>query len=227
MLNRCGGQGAGMACAQLLDPATNASVAMASMKPAWDENKAAGYTGFDLYKRVAADSGHPGSSASGEVSRQWIARFTQCLVANSLSFPLPSFYVSWPLHGTLTADCAWHMAHESLSAIDINCGGGEAIKAAHDGYVTFAGEDPATILDPAKGYGYTVEIRDKAFGEYTTKYGHMQVGSLMVGVGDEVARGDGIGLCGSTGHSTGPHLHFEVRHNGVTVCPCTYLEGGC
>jgi murein DD-endopeptidase MepM/ murein hydrolase activator NlpD len=55
----------------------------------------------------------------------------------------------------------------------------------------------------------------------------MKAGSLMVSTGDEVARGDGIGLCGNTGHSTGYHLHFELRHSGVTVCPCTYLEGGC
>jgi hypothetical protein len=232
MLNRCGGQGAGMTCAQLLDPATNASVAMASMKPAWDANKAAGLTGIALYKAVAADSGHPGSSASGELSRQWIARFTQCLVAmGSLSFPLPSFWLSWPMRAPLTADCAWHMASpEALSAIDIGCTpgvGGETIKAAHDGYVTFAGLDPTTVDNPATGYGYMVEIRDKAFGEYVTRYGHMKAGSLMVSTGDEVARGDGIGLCGNTGHSTGYHLHFELRHSGVTVCPCTYLEGGC
>ena len=230
MLNKCGGQGGSMSCAQLLDPATNASIAMIAMKSAWLENKAAGYTGFDLYKRVAADSGHPGSTPEGELSRQWIARFTQCVAQNPLVLPLPTFGLVWPLHGALNADCAWHMQVEKLSAIDINCTpgtGGETIRAAHNGYVRASGLDPRTAADSSMGYGYTVEIEDKTFSEYVTKYGHMQAGSLLVSVGDEVAAGDPIGLCGSTGNSTGPHLHFELRHNGVTICPCAYLEGGC
>jgi hypothetical protein len=230
-LNRCGGQGADYGCVELLDPITNAVIAMVALLSAWSENKAAGYTGMDLYKRVAADSGHPGSSASGEASRQAIASLTTCIAASPLVFPLPTFGLVWPLHGALNADCAWHMAVETLSAIDINCSGGETIKAAHTGTVTFAGldprSDPAQGGDPSMGYGYTVEIADASYPEYVTKYGHMQAG-LLVTAGDHVTAGvTGLGLCDSTGHSTGPHLHFELRHNGVTVCPCTYLTGGC
>jgi murein DD-endopeptidase MepM/ murein hydrolase activator NlpD len=119
---------------------------------------------------------------------------------------------------------------EAMSAIDINCGGGETIKAAHSGTVTFAGLDPRTADDSSTGYGWMVKIEDAAYPEYETRYGHMGAGSLMVSTGDHVTAGvTGLGLCGNptTGNSSGPHLHFELRHNGVTLCPCIYLSGGC
>jgi hypothetical protein len=225
MLNHCVGQGMHMSCDQLLNASTNATQAMVALLSAWRQNKAAGHVGQDLYRRVAADSGHPGASNSlgAQQSRQRIADYTTCFLATPLTLPLATFSVAWPLRGAINADCAWHMANEGINALDINCSGGEAIVAAHTGIVTFAGWDGS--------YGNSVEIRDSAFGEYTTKYGHMEA-PLLVNVGDHVMRGvTPIGHCDTTGSGahppTGPHLHFEVKHDGVYLCPCVYLEGGC
>jgi murein DD-endopeptidase MepM/ murein hydrolase activator NlpD len=72
------------------------------------------------------------------------------------------------------------------------------------------------------GYGNMVEI-DHGLG-ISTRYGHMS--RVLVKVGDEVATGDVIGLSGSTGRSTGPHLHYEIRRNGDAVDPMQFLNAG-
>jgi murein DD-endopeptidase MepM/ murein hydrolase activator NlpD len=65
------------------------------------------------------------------------------------------------------------------------------------------------------GYGNTVIVQHS--GELQTRYGHL--GSIAVRVGDAVDSQDTLGTVGSTGRSTGPHLHFEVTRNGVAVDP--------
>jgi len=70
------------------------------------------------------------------------------------------------------------------------------------------------------GYGnYVVIAHD---GQYSTLYGHMK--QTLVTVGQEVKAGDRIGLCGSTGTSTGPHLHFELMIDGSTTNPIPYVR---
>ncbi|MNP00268.1 Murein DD-endopeptidase MepM [compost metagenome] len=71
------------------------------------------------------------------------------------------------------------------------------------------------------GYGYAV-IVDHGGGMWTL-YGHIREGGISVKVGDRVSRGEKIAESGSTGRSTGPHLHFEVRINGSAVDPMPYL----
>ena len=72
------------------------------------------------------------------------------------------------------------------------------------------------------GYGQMVEI-DHGNG-LATRYGHMS--QVDVDEGDEVKAGEVIGHVGSTGRSTGPHLHYEVRVDGVAVDPSRYLKAG-
>ncbi|MDQ6957036.1 MAG: M23 family metallopeptidase, partial [Mariprofundaceae bacterium] len=86
---------------------------------------------------------------------------------------------------------------------------GAAVLAASHGVVVFAGK--------MRGYGYLIEI-DHGYG-YRTRYGHMS--SAAVKAGDEVEYNQLIGRIGSTGHSTGPHLHFEVRRFGKDLNPST------
>ena len=72
------------------------------------------------------------------------------------------------------------------------------------------------------GYGNMVEI-DHGDG-ITTRYGHMS--KIAVSVGETVARGETIGAVGSTGRSTGPHLHYEVRRNDKAVDPAKFFRLG-
>jgi murein DD-endopeptidase MepM/ murein hydrolase activator NlpD len=89
---------------------------------------------------------------------------------------------------------------------------GTPILAAAPGVVTHAG--------PQSGYGNTIEI-DHGQG-IMTRYAHMS--GFTARVGDTVAAGQQVGRMGSTGRSTGTHLHFEVRLNGVAVNPRRFLE---
>lgn len=105
------------------------------------------------------------------------------------------------------------------NGIDINNQDGTAngsnVIAAFDGVVTFAGWDTS-------GFGNLVVIKHDE--EYKTYYGHMQNGSIKVKVGDRVVAGQLLGKIGSTGNSTGPHLHFSVKKNDEYDDPNKYVS---
>jgi phage-related protein/ElaB/YqjD/DUF883 family membrane-anchored ribosome-binding protein len=103
-------------------------------------------------------------------------------------------------------------ASTNHGGIDIDASWGTPVFASKGGRVTIAG--------PWGGYGNLVEI-DHGQG-WTTRYGHNS--SLLVSVGQRVRQGQTIALVGSTGISTGPHIHFEIRRNGLTVNPLSYLD---
>ncbi|MBS4537419.1 peptidoglycan DD-metalloendopeptidase family protein [Clostridium sp. D2Q-11] len=100
------------------------------------------------------------------------------------------------------------------TGIDISYGGqyGPTVVAANSGTVIFAGWK--------NGYGNTVMVDHG--GQMVTLYAHNQ--SLLVSVGQNVNAGQAIARGGSSGNSTGPHLHFEVRKNGQYVNPLSYLK---
>jgi len=98
------------------------------------------------------------------------------------------------------------------SGIDIACNKGTLIIAPADGKVEYAGWK--------EGLGIMVKI-DHGYG-YATIYGHMS--RNLVRTGDKVRRGDAIGEVGSTGHSTGPHVHYEVWKDGRAQNPRPYLK---
>ncbi len=96
--------------------------------------------------------------------------------------------------------------------VDIASRFGSAIKAMGGGVVSFAGQK--------EGYGLTIEINHG--NGYTTRYAHCK--SVLVRVGDRINKGQDVALVGSSGRSTGPHLHFEVLRDGKTVNPGSYLK---
>jgi murein DD-endopeptidase MepM/ murein hydrolase activator NlpD len=101
------------------------------------------------------------------------------------------------------------------TGIDIAGPQHEPVLAAEDGQVVVAATGTS-------GYGkYVVLTHGQGV---TTLYGHLD--QILVKPGDRVSQGSAIGLEGSTGNSTGPHLHFEVRVNGTPVDPVTYLPSG-
>jgi murein DD-endopeptidase MepM/ murein hydrolase activator NlpD len=85
--------------------------------------------------------------------------------------------------------------------------------------VITVGDGVVIVAGKRSGYGNLIEINHG--NGYTTRYGHNQ--KHLVKVGDKVKKGQLIALMGSTGRSTGPHVHFEVLQNGKTVNPSKYI----
>lgn len=104
------------------------------------------------------------------------------------------------------------------NGVDFTPGGGSPIYAIADGVVTYA-----EVSD--YGFGNHVRIVSTINGdEVEALYAHMQMNSSPLKIGDTVHVGDFVGLVGSTGTSTGNHLHFEIKLNGVNVDPFAYLQ---
>ncbi len=97
------------------------------------------------------------------------------------------------------------------NGVDFNCWTGDPIRAATDGIVITA--------EYYGGYGYTIIIQHA--NSISTLYAHLS--GFNAQVNDYVVAGEQVGVCGTTGLSTGPHLHFEVRQSGVPVNPVPYL----
>lgn len=100
------------------------------------------------------------------------------------------------------------------AGVDFQADTGQAVVATGAGKIITAG--------PSGGYGNMVEI-DHGQG-VTTRYGHMS--KILVKEGDMVSVGDVVGRAGSTGRSTGPHVHYEVRRDGNPVDPIHFLNAG-
>lgn len=123
--------------------------------------------------------------------------------------PVESGYIS-SFFGTrpdpFTGESAFH------AGIDFAAAPGTRVLAAADGVVSYAGRD--------KGYGKLVEVTHG--NGYVTRYAHNA--SLLVEAGQTVRRGDSLALMGSTGRSTGTHLHFEVLRDGRPVNPMSFVR---
>jgi LysM repeat protein len=132
----------------------------------------------------------------------------------NITRPTPGLAVdspfAWPLVGTVTQNFS-----DNHRAIDIGAPYGSPVYAGREGRVVRAGW-------ARTGYGYTVII-DHGDG-LQSLYSHMK--GQWVQVGDWVQRGQLIGEVGSTGNSSGPHVHFEVRVNGTQANPVDYLPSG-
>lgn len=107
----------------------------------------------------------------------------------------------------------FHRAARMHEGIDIPGRAGTPVRAADTGIVRFAGR--------AGGYGKLIEVAHG--GGLSTRYAHLS--RILVPAGAQVMRGDTIALMGSTGRSTGTHLHFELRANGRARDPLPHLDG--
>ena len=123
-------------------------------------------------------------------------------------FVVASGQFVWPASGTITQNYAWY--HPGL---DIANKLAPNVIVADSGNVTYAG---------CLTYGYGCHVRIDHGNCFATLYAHFQ--SIYVSVGQSVARGSAIGKMGSTGRSTGTHLHFEVSQNGTKLNPLTVLR---
>ena len=128
----------------------------------------------------------------------------------SMMWPCPSCH-------TITSEFGWryhpiYHTQKYHSGVDIGASYGASIVAADGGTVITAGA--------VSGYGNCVVINHG--NGITTLYGHMS--SIAVSSGQKVSKGQTIGYVGSTGNSTGPHLHWEVTVNGVRQNPLNYAR---
>ncbi len=161
--------------------------------------------------QLAVDSRNIGILIRREIAASNKARFP-----NTGSFSTGQFI--YPSDAEITSNFGWRI-HPILgysrfhAGIDFGASYGSMIRAADSGTVIFAGW--------YGGYGYAV-IVDHSNG-IATLYAHSS--EIYVAQGQTVQIGDAIAAVGSTGLSTGPHLHFEVRKDGEPIDPMAYLEG--
>jgi murein DD-endopeptidase MepM/ murein hydrolase activator NlpD len=114
----------------------------------------------------------------------------------------------WPTEGRITQR-AWHCHH----AVDIANPEGTPIYAADSGYVVVVGWKQG-------GYGKVVIVNHG--NGFQTLYAHLSV--ISVSVGESVTKGQQVGLMGNTGHSTGSHLHFEIRKGSQLQDPLEFVS---
>ena len=135
------------------------------------------------------------------------------------NFELPAPRVEaflWPVEGRISSGFGWRNVsvggNRNHGGIDIVANTGTSVAASKSGTVSFSGWNGA--------YGYVVYL-DHADGSQT-RYAHLS--AYFKGAGDAVRQGETLGLVGSTGASTGPHLHFEIRRSGLAVDPLPILR---
>jgi len=126
--------------------------------------------------------------------------------------------IGWPVSGRVSSPYGYRDHPKTglkdfHSGMDIASGPGMPVKATADGIVSFAGW--------SGGSGNLVAL-EHGLG-FSTYYAHNK--QVIVKAGQKVKRGDILGYVGSTGNSTGPHLHYEVWKEGRSLDPSTYIEG--
>ncbi len=156
---------------------------------------------------IIPDGSPPEAPAPRRPQPQYLARGSQG-TSPAYSAPGGASFI-WPTHSVgISQYFSWY--HPGL---DLPNPAEPPILAAAGGRVTWAGWDTT-------GYGNRIDI-DHGNG-YLTRYGHLS--NIYVSVGQIVSQGQVIGQMGSTGRSTGPHLHFEIHFQGIAVNPLAILK---
>jgi murein DD-endopeptidase MepM/ murein hydrolase activator NlpD len=149
-----------------------------------------------------------------EASEADVARSARATKAATASANIPSI---WPVSGILRGGVGVRRNPFGGSSLEVHKG--QDISAPTGTPVNVTADGVVVRAEWIKGYGNGIYV-DHGNG-ISTRYGHLS--RIDVVVGQTVKRGEHLGLVGSTGRSTGPHLHYEVRINGEAVSPLTYL----
>jgi murein DD-endopeptidase MepM/ murein hydrolase activator NlpD len=169
-----------------------------------------------LAKRIDDDDAQLAGFAAQEAKLEGVINAAEAQYAAQIAAaggpvlgPVGSFGLQWPIHGIVTQE----FGHNGHPGIDIAAAYGTPIHASGSGVVIYASWE--------SGYGnYTCIAHTSSL---STCYGHQS--AIYVSVGQTVTRGEVIGAEGSTGYSTGPHVHFETRVNGGVENPRNFIPG--
>lgn len=126
--------------------------------------------------------------------------------------PAIDFGLDWPLPGGHISSYFGARKRDFHDGIDIKASAGTPIYSAGDGKVIYCGSR-------VRGYGNLIIVRHSR--DFATVYAHNR--KNLIKTGDLVRKGQILGLVGSTGKATGPHLHFEIRYRELPVDPLEYL----
>jgi murein DD-endopeptidase MepM/ murein hydrolase activator NlpD len=149
------------------------------------------------------------SEAEAQPARRLAAPPTGAAASN-----IPSI---WPITGPLRT--GYGMRNDPFGGSSVEFHKGQDISAPTGTPINATADGVVVIARWVKGYGYGIYI-DHGNG-ISTRYGHLS--RIDVAEGQTVKRGEHLGLVGSTGRSTGPHLHYEVRINGEAINPLRFL----
>lgn len=145
---------------------------------------------------------------NGVIKEEYTGTYTKPVYKPVHAGVVGSSSFTWPTSGNITQYPTWyHMA------LDIADGGSPPVIASDRGTVIFSG---------CLRYGYGCHVIVDHGNGYQTLYAHLQ--SLSVNAGEVVSQGQTVGIMGSTGRSTGTHLHFEIRSGGVLLNPLNLLN---
>lgn len=157
--------------------------------------------------------------------KTWIAKLPDTVAAIS-RFDLRGFWAErvtgrqsallWPCDGEVTSYFGWRANDEATGmslhqGIDIDSPEGGKVVAVLDGIITGIRQSPS--------YGLVVEIEHSQ--GFSSVYGHLSSASVVKD--QKVKKGEAIGTVGESGNATGPHLHFEIRKDGIEIDPMTLL----
>ncbi|MBP2685041.1 MAG: rane protein, partial [Deltaproteobacteria bacterium] len=174
-------------------------------------------------KSAVLESADPGDAGSldMEVLRERIEAAMQSVseirgyIAEQKDIHLATPF-GWPVDGRITSSYGYrnHPVHEERkfhTGVDLSVPSGSAVKATADGIVSFAGstESSGIVVVAEHGHGFS------------TAYAHNR--NAVVRVGQRISRGEVIAMSGSTGVSTGPHVHYEIWRNGRHTDPVGFL----
>jgi len=174
-------------------------------------------------KSAVLESADPGDAGSldMEVLREQIEAAMQSVseirgyIAEQKDIHLATPF-GWPVAGTISSSYGYrnHPVYEERkfhTGVDLSVPSGSTVKATADGIVSFAGwtENSGIVVVAEHGHGFS------------TAYAHNR--KALVRVGQRIARGDAIAMSGSTGVSTGPHVHYEIWRNGRHTNPAGFL----
>ena len=163
----------------------------------------------------AVQAGVPSPAVRLAHERQQLAVLARAAELSTRIDPVGTDYL-WPVHGRISSGFGWRSisvaGNRFHGGIDIAATSGTPVRAARGGVITRAGWVGA--------YGFLVVVDHG--GGWETRYAHLS--RIDVALGERIAQSAVVGLVGSTGASTGPHLHFEVRLDGLALDPLPFLR---